>query len=305
MSTQFHEGEQRVRNRAHLHEPVLDTQNYFRMFMPAQHRELFEKLPFVVIAALDNDDQPWATLLEGSPGFVAALDETHLRLHATLPAGDRLAAWLQAGAHIGLLGIEPQTRRRNRANGVIEQVTSAYLDVQVLQSFGNCPKYIQARTVEYGPTRQLTPQARRIAASDPIFISVIDQADTFFIASAHPCTRDAQRPEYGIDVSHRGGQAGFVQRHGDTLLVDDYVGNTFFNTLGNLELNPRAGLLFVDMQVGALLQVAVRTEIEWLTTLPADRKATNRRLHFHVEDAWYLAERSALQWGAAQLSPFL
>ena len=32
-----------------------------------------------------------------------------------------------------------------------------------------------------------------------------------------------------------------------TLVAPDFVGNAYFNTLGNLSVEPRAGLLFVDL----------------------------------------------------------
>ncbi|MET0656776.1 MAG: pyridoxamine 5'-phosphate oxidase family protein [Steroidobacteraceae bacterium] len=301
----FHEGEQRIRARAQLDAYTLAASRYYRPYMPEQHRELFERLPFIVVGALDAQGQPWATLLEGPPGFIRATDEYHLRLHARVPDVDPLSASLRAGSPIGLLGIEPRTRRRNRANGVIEEATPSFIDVHVLQSFGNCPKYIQARTVEYVAGRRLVPQVRRIAADDDAFKAIISQADTFFIASAHPRAVYGTQPQYGVDVSHRGGRAGFVQLHDGVLSVDDYSGNNFFNTLGNLELLPRAGLLFIDMAAGALLHLAVRADIEWLAGSRPGRNGTNRVLRFHVDDAWYVEQRSALEWGAAELSPFL
>ena len=48
-----------------------------------------------------------------------------------------------AGKAIGLLGLEPHTRRRNRANGVITRAEPGCLHIRVTESFGNCPKYIQ------------------------------------------------------------------------------------------------------------------------------------------------------------------
>nr|WP_231865084.1 pyridoxamine 5'-phosphate oxidase family protein [Sorangium cellulosum] len=53
----------------------------------------------------------------------------------------------------------------------------------------------------------------------------------------------------GADVSHRGSKPGFVrvtEEDGRTVLTSpDFTGNFGFNTLGNLALNPRAGVLFV------------------------------------------------------------
>jgi predicted pyridoxine 5'-phosphate oxidase superfamily flavin-nucleotide-binding protein len=304
-ASDFHEGEQRVRARAKLDANALRMSRYFRSYMPEQHRELFERLPFVVIGALDAHGQPWATLLEGPPGFVAAPDERHLRLHASLPAADPLASELHAGSSIGLLGIEPQTRRRNRANGVVDAIGERLIDIDVRQSFGNCPKYIQARTVHFELQHRIVPQAEHKAAIDERLATLIAQADVFFIATAHPLAGRDTTPAHGADVSHRGGRPGFVQVHGDALTIEDYAGNNFFNTLGNLELEQRAGLLFISMNDGALLHLAVRAEIEWLSTSQPGRKGTDRRLQFHLERAVYVTQRSALKWGPGETSPFL
>jgi ferredoxin-NADP reductase len=48
---------------------------------------------------------------------------------------------------------------------------------------------------------------------------------------------------------------------GNRLTIPDFAGNLHFNTLGNLLLNPRAGLLFIDFNTGDLLQLRGRTEI--------------------------------------------
>ncbi len=45
--------------------------------------------------------------------------------------------------------------------------------------------------------------------------------------------------------------------------MPDYRGNRFFNTLGNLAINPRAGLLFINFARGDLLQLAGETRIVW------------------------------------------
>jgi len=67
----------------------------------------------------------------------------------------------------------------------------------------------------------------------------------------------------GIDLS-TSGKAGFIRT--DTqgrLLVPDYPGNGFFNTLGNLHINPQAELLFLDFQQGHSLHLSVTAETLW------------------------------------------
>ncbi|MDT1852839.1 FAD-binding oxidoreductase, partial [Acinetobacter baumannii] len=65
-----------------------------------------------------------------------------------------------------------------------------------------------------------------------------------------------------VDVSHRGGKAGFVRVADDgTLTIPDFDGNLFFNTLGNIVVNGKAGLLFVDFASGDLLQMSGDAEV--------------------------------------------
>jgi hypothetical protein len=97
---------------------------------------------------------------------------------------------------------------------------------------------------------------QRLSELDDAASAMIRGADTFFVASYVDV--ENQR---AVDVSHRGGQSGFVQIDGNCLTIPDFAGNLHFNTLGNLLLNPCAGLLFIDFTTGDLLQISGRTEI--------------------------------------------
>ena len=56
---------------------------------------------------------------------------------------------LKAGERIGGVGVMQHNRRRNRLNGLVETVSSdGSMSLEVIHSFGNCPKYIQLRHVE-------------------------------------------------------------------------------------------------------------------------------------------------------------
>ena len=84
---------------------------------------------------------------------------------------------------------------------------------------------------------------------------MIARSDTFFIASRFRENGDDLRQ--GIDVSHRGGLPGFiVVAHETALLFPDYAGNCMFGTLGNLVVDPRCGLLFIDFETGDMLKLA-------------------------------------------------
>lgn len=226
-----------------------------RSEMPDQHRTFYQQLPFMLYGAVDADGHPWASILEGEPGF-AHSPEPGLLQFRSLPAVDD-PAQMSDGSAIGLLGIELHTRRRNRINGHVRAMTTGGFAVTVDQSFGNCPQYIQLRQFRSVPlTDPSTRAAQHFNELDDAAKAMIAEADTFFVASYVDV--DGER---SVDVSHRGGQAGFVRVEGNRLTIPDFAGNLHFNTLGNLLLNPRAGLLFIDFNSGDLLQLSGRTEI--------------------------------------------
>src|SRR5947207_296165 len=72
--------------------------------------------------------------------------------------------------------------------------------------------------------------------------------DKAFIESAIYFFLSAADTEGRPDCSFKGGPAGFVRVTGPSeLAFPDYDGNGMFKSLGNLELNPKVGLLFVAM----------------------------------------------------------
>ncbi|MBC7379409.1 MAG: pyridoxamine 5'-phosphate oxidase family protein [Burkholderiaceae bacterium] len=303
----FHEGERALQARVN---PQMQQRlaelgpQIIRDHMPEQHRDFFEQLPFVIAGSVDATGQPWASVLAGAPGFVESPDAQSLLIRAQPLAHDPLKRNLAAGKSVALLGIEPHTRRRNRMNGVVEGVDEDGVAVRVSQSFGNCPKYIQARRAEYtgsapaavlheGP--MLDEAARRM----------IRTADTFFIATTYP-QPDAGTPSHGVDVSHRGGKPGFVRVDDDgTLTAPDFAGNQFFNTLGNLSLEPRAGLLFIDFETGDLLYLAVRASIIWDGPELALFEGAQRLVRFAVTAMRRVEAGLPVRFGEPQLSPVL
>ena len=302
----FHAGEQAMQARAGVRERMAQVgAQVMRDFMPEQHRDFFRRLPFIVLGSVDDQGQPWASLLAARPGFVQSPDPRHLSILALPAAGTHLAEALTPGASLGLLGIEPHTRRRNRANGVVASMGDSGFAVEIRQSFGNCPKYIQARQATF--VDNLAEVTIRHGSSlSGENIDLIARADTFFIATAHPDARAGADRAHGIDVSHRGGKPGFVRVDGGhTLTIPDYSGNLFFNTLGNLALNPRAGLLFPDFDRGHLLQVAATAEAIWDGEELASHAGAQRLLRFRVAATTNSENSMPLRWSEASLSPYL
>lgn len=278
-----------------------------RPFMPDQHREFFAQLPFMVLGAMDDTGQPWASIVVGEPGFVHSPDAHSLQVRGMhMAADDPLQGHLLAGHKLGLLGIEPHTRRRNRANGEVRHADAQGLDIAIEQSFGNCPKYIQARKPEL-LAAHARPQPRRhdSSALTDDMQAMVRGADTFYIATAL-ASEDRETGRHGVDVSHRGGKPGFVRvDDAHTLTVPDFIGNYFFNTIGNLLVQPRAGLLFADVDSGALLYLAVRGKVIWDGPEVEAFVGAQRLLRFTVESARLVEHALPLRWGEAVMSPFL
>jgi predicted pyridoxine 5'-phosphate oxidase superfamily flavin-nucleotide-binding protein len=296
MDTPFHPGEVAVQARIGVAERMAEIgSRVVRDHMPEQHQRFYEQLPFMLAGSLDAGGRPWATLLVGRPGFVRAPDDRHLDFATTPIAGDPAAAGMTAGAPLGLLGIELHTRRRNRVNGQLQSAGPEGLRLRVQQTVGNCPQYIQGREVDWvrdaADTRPRAVERVADLADDAAWL--IASADTLFVAS--------HAGDAGADVSHRGGPAGFVvQEDGRTLLVPDYSGNRMFMTLGNLQLDGRAGLLFIDFERGDLLTLTGRADIVWDGPLP---DGAERAWRFHLDEGWWLRDVLPLRWRFRDWAP--
>jgi uncharacterized protein len=270
-----------------------------RGYMPEQHRDFFPLLPFIVTGSIDRHGQPSASLLAAPPGFVFSPDPRTLRVDARPTRSDPLHENLALGAPLGLLGIQAHTRRRNRLNGRVLSQDELGFTLRVEQSFGNCPKYITPREAVYVGTAargealvsdQLDERAR----------ALITGSDTFYLASAHPAARSSRAPSEGVDVSHRGGPPGFAHFIDDrTFVIPDFQGNNFFNTLGNLRLEPRAGLLFVDLVRGDVLALEAEARAQ-AERHPLDGEAgTGRVVRFEVTRTRFHAGASRLRFHSA------
>ncbi|MCG0996275.1 MULTISPECIES: pyridoxamine 5'-phosphate oxidase family protein [Acetobacteraceae] len=252
-ATAFHEGERRAQALAGV---VAPSSAFIRAFMTEQHRIFFASLPYVVLGVLSPDGWPVVTFATGVPGFLSSPDETTLCLAWHPISGDPMVEAIAPGRPMAMLGIEFATRRRNRANGVILLNDEDGIRMSVRQSFGNCPKYI--RTREATPLLRSPGAVERSPTLDEEARALITSATTFFVASYAPSSAHG-----GMDVSHRGGPAGFVQVEDDVLTVPDYPGNRYFNTFGNFLENPRAGLLFINFENGDLLHLTGEASVSW------------------------------------------
>ncbi|HYD97013.1 MAG TPA: pyridoxamine 5'-phosphate oxidase family protein [Noviherbaspirillum sp.] len=305
LAAAFHAGERDAQERAGVRAQMERVgAAVLRGYMPEQHREFFPLLPTLFAGAQDGEGRLWASMLCGRPGFIRSPDPVSLRIDARFDAHDPLAAALSPGAQVGLLGLQFETRRRNRANGSIVAVDDAGFAFALRQSFGNCPKYIQKRELRVpGALPAPLPDRSGGALLPPAALALIARADTFFIATA---AEAAAGTAHGVDVSHRGGRPGFVQAaaSGD-LSWPDFQGNNFFNTIGNLLADGRAGLLFIDFEQGHLLQLSGHAEVVWRGAEVDAFPGAKRLLRFRTLRHVLRPHALPLRWTLVEPSPHL
>ncbi|MFO1085700.1 MAG: pyridoxamine 5'-phosphate oxidase family protein [Reyranellaceae bacterium] len=266
-----------------------------RPFMPEQHRTFFAGLPYIFAAAPDERGWPTGTVLTGDVGFIRLPDPTTLRIDALPRDGDPAQPGIAENAEIGLIGLDFTNRRRNRANGRLIAVDDG-LTVRVHQSFGNCAQYIQTR--EPSPRAHPSMPVEQLTRLDAAAQSLIGASDTFFVASR---SRAGIGADGGLDMSHRGGRPGFVGVADDRLTIPDFRGNRFYNTLGNLLGDSRAGLLFIDFDSGDLLQLQGRVTIDWE---PAGAPVgAERQWRVAVERAWRRPSAFPFRWTFGTYAP--
>jgi uncharacterized protein len=270
----YHDGEIAVQERAGVRRQADRLAAGIRGSIPPERREFVATQRMAALGTVDRHGRVWASVVTGEAGFITAPDEETIRIAASLAAGDPLRP-----AHIALIIPDLAARRRLRLNGR-GQSAAGLIEIHTDQVYGNCSHYIQARApigerqwlaaadTAAVRTAQLSDQNQRLIA----------RADTFFIATDHP--------DSGADISHRGGNPGFVRIvDGRHLAIPDYSGNHMFNTLGNIVANPRAGLLFIDFDSGRTLQLSGRATIDWDSVRAATFAGAERILDFELDEA--------------------
>jgi uncharacterized protein len=264
----YHAGARSMQERAGVVAQADRNARAVRSDVPDVAAAFLAEQPFVVVGSVDTAGRVWCSLLTGRPGFVRAVGDRVVALAAHPAPGDPLEAVVD-GDPVGLLAIEPTSRRRMRVNGSARTATIGHLFVDVDEVISNCPKWITRRDVG-ALDRPAPPMHVTGAVLTPGQADLVRAADTFFLATTAPGA--------GVDASHRGGAPGFVTVVGDDRLVwPDLPGNAMFLSLGNVELDPHAGVLVVDWTTGATLQLTGRAHVVW-------RGADERVVVFDVDE---------------------
>jgi predicted pyridoxine 5'-phosphate oxidase superfamily flavin-nucleotide-binding protein len=308
LTSPFHSGERDVQTLVGVRERSEHLgQLVIRNNLPGAHKAFLSKLPFVLVGSVDGSGWPWASMVMGRPGFIDVPDAHTLTINTRRISGDPLDEFLVEGADVGLLGIEYQSRRRIRIAAKVVAVSDDVLLLRVVQTFGNCPQYIQARDHELlaGIDTLGEPLAKKkLDSLDDRAKEIIAAADHFYIASHY--SENVGDTSHGADVSHRGGKPGFVRIESDNKLIfPDFYGNNMFNTIGNIVANPRAGLLFIDFENGDLLFLTCTAEIIWDSEEQHTFVGAERFVRLAVVRGLLIEKAVPIRWGFLGYSPSL
>ncbi|WP_031077036.1 pyridoxamine 5'-phosphate oxidase family protein [Streptomyces sp. NRRL WC-3742] len=294
-ATPYHPGERTAQARAGRTERADHAGRSIRTTIPTVAARFLGERRTVVIGAADLDGRVWATQLAGPAGFLQAPDERTLTVAAHPAQADPLAEALTRPARVGTIALDAAGRRRMRLNGRSRPDGRGGLEITAEEVVSNCPKYIQRRTPQdrpAGPPRAVASGAVLTTAQR----LAVATSDTFFIASTGP--------DGSVDASHRGGLPGFLQAVApDRLRWPEYPGNSMFLTLGNLELDPRAGLLLPDWETGGALLVTGEARTDWSEEARQGVPGAERMVELAVTGVLELADATPLTWTDPEYSP--
>ena len=243
-----------------------------------QHQHFFSNLSYFALSSLDEDGRPWASIVAGGKGFMRALDGKHLAFISDLQCGDPLPHNLTLGLivkspplennmeqarPVAGLGIDFSNRKRTKVAGFVPdgfaKIDGDSLKVIVFtnRSLGNCPKYITIRTIEYRKRCNSFIEINQPNGTNltEACKTIISKSDIIFIASRHIQDEDRSMITMGCNI--RGGLPGFVRysENGDSLFLPDYSGNNLYQSLGNIESEGLAGIVFTNFSTGDALYV--------------------------------------------------
>ncbi|MBC7793334.1 MAG: pyridoxamine 5'-phosphate oxidase family protein [Clostridia bacterium] len=262
-----HEGELRLQARRHAPAQMSAMiGGAIHDAMSREHAAYYGRLRYLPLGVADERGRLWATVL-CNPETTAESSEL-LRVRARVNPSD---PFVQAVCS-PLRGIPPvsqfagvaidfTTRARIKLAGSVDVATlegeTLTLTLRANEHMGNCPKYITVRDLR--PTSR-APQTTALGAKlSSEARALLQLASTIFIATQHS---DADPRESDMGFNHRGGPKGFLRYFEDDqgahLVLPDYSGNRFYQSLGNVETDPVMGVAIPDFASGALIQVSGR-----------------------------------------------
>ena len=264
---QQHTGELFVQRKRHAppdHSDVIGQ--IIESDIPARFATFYQSINYLPLGTMDATGNLWATVLCNPTTTI--ISKNTLVINATVPREDpfvtAVLSVVPAPRYFAGVAVDFRSRRRVKLAGIIESVIVSDDNVLTLtlltnENMGNCPKYIT--------TRELRPTIRRPQTFylgkrlDVEARAVIEQASTIFIATKHMVEREG---ESDLGFNHRGGPKGFLRYFEDDkgahLVLPDYSGNRFYQSLGNVQSDNSMGIVIPDFFTGHLLHLHGKAE---------------------------------------------
>lgn len=322
---QWHEGEHKM----HLLTKVPEHTNPTSLYLNPGAAHMLQIAPLLALGTIDDKGRPWSSIIGGESGLAQPLGNSLVGIRSVVsqidPVIDILTSGkaeakvdedVRKGKMVSGLTIDMEARRRVKLYGrmITHSMTKldsldstesesmagfAQLVMKIEQSLGNCPKYINCKKI-----RPALPKPKILTDSIPLSsqaLSLVAKADTIFVSSS-----DHQKD---MDTNIRGGPPGFVRVETNdetsTVLVwPEYSGNNLYQTLGNLQVSHRAGLVFPDFETGDVLYVTGDAEVligkAAATILPRSKLAVRLTL----TGARFVEQGLAFRGSPLQPSPY-
>ncbi|KAI1932584.1 hypothetical protein LOZ65_000573 [Ophidiomyces ophidiicola] len=283
--------------------------------------------PLIAIGTLDKDGLPWTTVLGGLAGFAGEIAPSIVALRNTVDKAydpvleallngkcdGELVKFDDAGGLMAALPIDLENRRRLKLmgrmvvaclnkidqEGISENAGAAQLVFKVTESLGNCPKYLNKKhIIPAQPNPKLISDSPQLTEDS---IGLLNRVDTLFISTSHHTN--------SMDTNIRGGAPGFVRvisnnPEGAVLVYPEYSGNRLYQSLGNLETTPRAGLVFPDFENGNVLYTTGVTEVLVGKNAAALLPRSNLAVKFTLTAARYVETGLSFRGQIGELSPY-
>ncbi|KAH0559164.1 hypothetical protein GP486_004302 [Trichoglossum hirsutum] len=272
----WHPGEQTL----HRLLQVPEHANPTSPFLTPRAGQILTISPLLALGTLDQNNNPWTTVWGGESGFSRPTGQSVITVRTLVDRafdpvvealsgkGEGIAKVAKEGEGMMVGGLGIFLERRIRVKlfgrtiaGTVKRTEvgkgEMELFVRIEQSLGNCPKYLNSKKIY-----PALPDPKLVSDSLPLpqkALDLVAKADLFFISSSNHLS--------DMDTNHRGGPPGFVRsitnslEDGTVFVYPEYSGNQLYQTLGNLQTTPRAGIVFPDFDTGDVLYVTGTTEI--------------------------------------------
>lgn len=272
MFSVYHEGEKYIQSLMGVSDEAEDLSSMIQKKIPSVASDFLKTLRFGVIALSIDNEKVYTTLVYSDSCFIT--EERSDKIIISLEHYDYIdEQFFEAeNLKIGFIGLDFEKAMRVRING-FGKIKGGTLSLEINEIYSNCPRHIHKRVLQTKFKDLGKVSVLRDTKMSTACIDVIKKADTFFLASSH-----ARRE---LDVSHKGGEVGFVNLVSSSKLIfEDTPGNNMFNSLGNIHTNSFSSLLFIDFEHGITYHLQGKAEVKE----SAGEEKKNLHVHFQCDN---------------------